>query len=88
MKIALVTGGNLESTDENLHLQRLKVGLLVFSFASRFCTSAADMKIRMFTSDLQDKNEYKVCLTSIISKCIAYFKTFLAFLNWIYPNLR
>ncbi|PNJ83171.1 NUP37 isoform 2, partial [Pongo abelii] len=26
----------------------------------KFCTSAADMKIRLFTSDLQDKNEYKV----------------------------
>ncbi|XP_042549265.1 nucleoporin Nup37 [Dipodomys spectabilis] len=26
----------------------------------RFGTSAADMKIRVFTSDLQDKNEYKV----------------------------
>uniref|UniRef100_A0A673TMY1 Nucleoporin Nup37 n=1 Tax=Suricata suricatta TaxID=37032 RepID=A0A673TMY1_SURSU len=26
----------------------------------KFCTSAADMKIRIFTSDLQDKNEYKV----------------------------
>uniref|UniRef100_A0A671F1D8 Nucleoporin 37 n=1 Tax=Rhinolophus ferrumequinum TaxID=59479 RepID=A0A671F1D8_RHIFE len=26
----------------------------------KFCTSAADMKIRVFTSDLQDKNEYKV----------------------------
>ncbi|EAW97688.1 nucleoporin 37kDa, isoform CRA_a, partial [Homo sapiens] len=25
----------------------------------KFCTSAADMKIRLFTSDLQDKNEYK-----------------------------
>lgn len=82
MKIALVTRRNLEGTDENFHLQRLKVGLFVCSFASRFCTSAADMKIRLFTSDLQDKNEYKVCLTSIISKFIVYFKTlFLAFLN-------
>uniref|UniRef100_F7HQJ9 Nucleoporin Nup37 n=1 Tax=Callithrix jacchus TaxID=9483 RepID=F7HQJ9_CALJA len=26
----------------------------------KFCTSAADLKIRLFTSDLQDKNEYKV----------------------------
>ncbi|MBZ3886203.1 Nucleoporin Nup37 [Sciurus carolinensis] len=26
----------------------------------KFCTSAIDMKIRLFTSDLQDKNEYKV----------------------------
>ncbi|XP_063111529.1 nucleoporin Nup37 isoform X1 [Cavia porcellus] len=26
----------------------------------RFCTSASDLKIRLFTSDLQDKNEYKV----------------------------
>ncbi|ELW71583.1 Nucleoporin Nup37 [Tupaia chinensis] len=26
----------------------------------KFCTSAADMKIRLFTSDLQDTNEYKV----------------------------
>nr|KAF6453311.1 nucleoporin 37 [Molossus molossus] len=26
----------------------------------KFCTSGADMKIRLFTSDLQDKNEYKV----------------------------
>ncbi|XP_001365563.1 nucleoporin Nup37 [Monodelphis domestica] len=26
----------------------------------RFCTAAADKKLRLFTSDLQDKNEYKV----------------------------
>ncbi|XP_004623902.1 nucleoporin Nup37 [Octodon degus] len=26
----------------------------------KFCTSASDLKIRLFTSDLQDKNEYKV----------------------------
>ncbi|VFV34736.1 nucleoporin nup37, partial [Lynx pardinus] len=26
----------------------------------KFCTSAADMKLRLLTSDLQDKNEYKV----------------------------
>lgn len=26
----------------------------------RFCTAAADRKLRLFTSDLQDKNEYKV----------------------------
>lgn len=81
-EVALVIGGNLEGTDENFYLQRLKVGLLVFSFASRFCTSAADMKIRLFTSDLQDKNEYKVCLTSITSKLRVYFKTlFLFFLH-------
>uniref|UniRef100_H0WMJ8 Nucleoporin Nup37 n=1 Tax=Otolemur garnettii TaxID=30611 RepID=H0WMJ8_OTOGA len=33
--------------------------LVIGFFPSRFCTSAADMKIRLFTSDLQDKNEYK-----------------------------
>lgn len=26
----------------------------------RFCTAAADRKLRLFTSDLKDKNEYKV----------------------------
>uniref|UniRef100_A0A8C4JGT1 Nucleoporin Nup37-like n=1 Tax=Dromaius novaehollandiae TaxID=8790 RepID=A0A8C4JGT1_DRONO len=25
----------------------------------RFCTAASDRKLRLFTSDLQDKNEYK-----------------------------
>lgn len=42
---------------EDFNLQRLKMALF---FLFRFCTSAADMKIRLFTSDLQDKNEYKV----------------------------
>lgn len=37
------------------------MGLFLFFLVSRFCTSAADLKIRLFTSDLQDKNEYKVC---------------------------
>lgn len=44
-----------------LLLLKTKSGFVFISFTSRFCTSAADMKIRLFTSDLQDKNEYKVC---------------------------
>lgn len=41
-----------------IEIQNLELFLV---FACRFCTSAADLKIRLFTSDLQEKNEYKVC---------------------------
>lgn len=52
MKTALVMGGLSPTQAKNVFF---------CLFSSRFCTSAADMKIRLFTSDLQDKNEYKVC---------------------------
>lgn len=59
MKIALVTGEGRGGGE--LLLTGTKSGFVFISFTFRFCTSAADMKIRLFTSDLQDKNEYKVC---------------------------
>lgn len=64
MKIALVTGVGIDRRGAGeLWLTEAESGFVFVSFASRFCTSAADMKIRVFTSDLQDKNEYKVCWT-------------------------
>lgn len=66
MKVALMTRGDLEGIGGELSFTEAKSGFVFLSFASRFCTSATDKKIRLFTSDLQDKNEYKVCLTSII----------------------
>lgn len=35
-------------------------------FERRFCTAASDRKLRLFTSDLQDKNEFKVRVTKLI----------------------
>lgn len=63
-EIALGTGGGgWKGQGGELPFIEPKSGFVCVSFASRFCTSAADMKIRLFTSDLKDKTEYKVCLT-------------------------